>query len=93
MQQEDLDRDFWMRDLNTREAFRSAPAQYQRSLQWLRHFAKHALNHYHEGDPEEFKSLEVQVLKLTAHSARVTMLVVGALRRLVFRRTGRTQVL
>ena len=74
LQQEDLDRDFWMRDLNTREAFRTAPAQYQCSLQWLRHFAKHALNHHHEGDPEEFKSLGVQVLKLTAHSARVTML-------------------
>eukprot|EP00435_Cladocopium_sp_Y103_P026591 s1365_g6.t1 len=69
LQNEDLDRDFWIRDLNTREAFRSAPAQYQRSLQWLRHFATHALRPH-----DEFKGLEQQILKLTAHSARVTML-------------------
>lgn len=74
LQNGDLNRHFWMRNLNTCEAFRSMPAQYQRSLQWLQHFAKHALNHYHEGTPEEFKVLESKVLQLTAHSARVTML-------------------
>ena len=39
-QLESLDRDYWMRDLNTRDAFRDAPAAYQRSVQWLRHLAK-----------------------------------------------------
>jgi len=32
-QLESFDRDYWMRDLNTREAFRDALAAYQRSVQ------------------------------------------------------------
>ncbi|CAL1144627.1 unnamed protein product [Cladocopium goreaui] len=68
-----LARDFWMRDLNSREAFREAPAQYQ-SVQWLKFIGRYALNHYHEGSDVEFKELCNTVNGLTAHSARVTML-------------------
>ena len=63
-----------MRDLNSREEFREAPAAYQRSIQWLRFYGRYALNHFHEGPPEEFRDLADVVNKLTAHSARVTML-------------------
>ncbi|CAL1152073.1 unnamed protein product [Cladocopium goreaui] len=69
-----LARDYWMRDLNSREAFRNGPAQYQRSVQWLRFFGRYALNHYHQGEEVEFKELAAVVNTLTAHSARVTML-------------------
>jgi len=71
---EDLDRDYWMRDLNTRDAFRDHPAVYQRSLQWLRCFCKYALNQYHEGLDAEFKQLEQKIMQITARSARVTLL-------------------
>jgi hypothetical protein len=63
-----------MRDLNSREAFRDAPATYQRSVQWLRFIGRFGLNHYHTGQEEEFKELANVVNSLTAHSARVTML-------------------
>ena len=69
-----LARDFWMRDLNSREAFREAPAQYQRSVQWLKFIGRYALTHYHDGPDTEFKELGDTVNNLTAHSARVTML-------------------
>ena len=69
-----LARDYWMRDLNSREAFRDGPAAYQRSVQWLRFLGRYALNHYHKGEDHEFKSLANVVNELTAHSARVTML-------------------
>ena len=36
----DLDRDYWMQELNTAEQFRAAPATYQRSVQWLRVLTK-----------------------------------------------------
>ena len=74
LQEEDLDRDFWMRDLNSRDAFRDAPAAYQRSIQWLRFLGRYALNHFHVGPPEEYRDLAEVANKLTAHSARVTML-------------------
>ena len=74
LQKEDLDRDYWIRDLNTRDAFRDVPAVYQRSLQWLRCFCKFALNQFHEGPEYEFKQLEQQLMQITAHSARVTLL-------------------
>eukprot|EP00435_Cladocopium_sp_Y103_P013124 s2086_g3.t1 len=45
LQAEDLDRDYWMRDLNTQ----TAPAQYQRSIQWLRFLGKLAIKSYFMG--------------------------------------------
>ena len=75
LQQEDLERDFWIRELNTREEFMlDRVASYGRSLQWFRFFCRYAVNHYHEGRPEEFKVLCTTIAKLTAHSARVTLL-------------------
>ena len=75
LQQEDMDRDFWIRDLNTREQFcDDCVASYTRSLQWFRFWSRHSINHYHEGEHEEFKSLCSIVPKFTAHSARETML-------------------
>ena len=38
-----------MRDLNTQTEFRSAPAQYQRSIQWLRFIGKLAIKTYFSG--------------------------------------------
>ena len=74
LMQEDLERDFWIRNLNTREQFQAAPANYQRSVQWLKFLGRYAVEHYHEEAHEEFKELGAVVNKLTAHSARVTML-------------------
>ena len=72
---EDLDRDFWMRELNAREAFMDdRVASYQRSLQRLRFWAGRCVHQYHEGDQEDTKQLFTAINKITAHSARVTML-------------------
>ena len=71
---EDPDRDYWIRDLNTRTEFRNAPATYQRSLQWLKFFARHLLYQYHRAPEAEIKSLVNKVAAVTAHSARVTLL-------------------
>ena len=74
LQLEDLDRDFWMRDLNTQKEFRSAPAQYQRSIQWLRFIGKLAIKTYFSGPEGKLNEAVDGLLKVTAHSARVTML-------------------
>eukprot|EP00435_Cladocopium_sp_Y103_P002058 s5775_g1.t1 len=71
---EDPDRDFWIRDLNTRTEFRSAPASYQRSLQWLKFFARHVVYQHQMGTEAEIRALVEKVGKITAHSARVTLL-------------------
>ena len=73
-QLESFDRDYWMRDLNTRDAFRDAPAAYQRSVQWLRHLAKFALKKYFQGEEQAIKLAESKLHGITAHSARVTLL-------------------
>ncbi|CAL1129875.1 unnamed protein product, partial [Cladocopium goreaui] len=71
---EDLERDYWMRELNTREEFKNSPASYQRSLQWLKFLAKYALNQKFEGPEVRLKELISTLSSLTAHSARVTLL-------------------
>ena len=71
---EDLDRDYWIRDLNTQQAFRDGPAAYQRSMQWLRFFAKRSLLAYFVGPEAEIKAATARIQGLTAHSARVTLL-------------------
>jgi hypothetical protein len=70
----DHERDYWIRDLNTREEFRDAPASYQRSIQWLKYLAKYALNQCFEGPEQRLKELINMLSTLTAHSARVTLL-------------------
>lgn len=74
LQLEDLDRDFWMRDLNTQTEFRSAPAQYQRSILWLRFIGKLAIKTYFSGPEGKLNEAVDGLLKVTARSARVTML-------------------
>eukprot|EP00435_Cladocopium_sp_Y103_P059596 s1288_g21.t1 len=69
-QLEDFDRDFWIRDLNTREEFRDEPATYQRSLQWIRNLSKHAVNVNFEGKDKVIRETLTQLGKITAHSAR-----------------------
>ena len=65
LQLEDLDRDYWIRELNTREEFiGDRVASYGRSLQWLRFFCRYVVNHFHEGQHEEFQHLCNQVSKL-----------------------------
>ena len=73
-QLEDHERDYWIRDLNTRDEFRDAPASYQRSIQWLKYLAKYALNQCFEGPEQKLKELINTLSSLTAHSARVTLL-------------------
>ena len=73
-QKEDMERDFWLRDLNTRSEFRDAPAAYQRSLQWVRFFAKYAINQHFQGTELRMKELISALPQITAHSARVTLL-------------------
>eukprot|EP00435_Cladocopium_sp_Y103_P069356 s1247_g33.t1 len=65
---EDFDRDFWIRDLNTRDSFRDAPAAYQRSVQWLRHLASFALKKYFQGDEEVLKRRSTEEIGLQANS-------------------------
>ena len=73
-QMDDLDRDFWMCDLNTRSSFSSKPADYQRSVQWLRFLAAYSVNHYFVGEEKKLKDMISSLNQVTAHSARVTLL-------------------
>ena len=70
----DLDRDYWMQELNTVDQFRAAPATYQRSVQWLRSLSKKALKDYFTGPDRVYDRVWEQLDGLTAHSARVTLL-------------------
>eukprot|EP00435_Cladocopium_sp_Y103_P045646 s123_g13.t1 len=73
-QKEDWERDFWVRDLNTRDSFRNAPPNYNRSLQWIRNLAKYSLYGKFNGATHIIESSVKEIGKITAHSARVTML-------------------
>ena len=74
LQKTDLDRDYWIPELNTREAFLDKPPTYLRTVQWLRFFT-YALWSA-ENSQESIESMRIrQVLKdITAHSCRVTLL-------------------
>ena len=74
LQKTDLDRDYWIPELNTREAFLDKPPTYLRTVQWMRFFA-YALWSAEE-HPESMETMRIrQVLKdITAHSCRVTLL-------------------
>ena len=71
---ENPERDYWMRDLNTQDEFRDAPASYQRSLHWLRVLTRNAVSQYMKGTQQELAGVEDQLNEVTAHSARVTLL-------------------
>ena len=71
----ELDRDFWVPELNSRDEFLKVPPTHSRATQWLKVLAREALDRY-GGDrskPEWSQSAR-QILDLTVHSARVTML-------------------
>ena len=74
LQKTDLDRDYWIPELNTREAFLDKPPTYLRTVQWIRFFA-YALWAAEE-QAESVETMRIrQVLKdITAHSCRVTLL-------------------
>ena len=74
LQKEDLNRDFWIRELNTRDMFLEAPPTYARCLLWLKFLCRHSVNQFHQGEPGEYKELCLLINKSTAHSARVTLL-------------------
>ena len=74
LQDEDPDRDFWIPELNTRHKFGDIPPTYQRSLQWLKFLTKLAVNRHYTGSEDVIKGIIGKIPKLTAHSARVTLL-------------------
>ena len=75
LQKEDLDRDFWVEELNSRESFKQAPPTYQRSVQWLKVLAREALDHeVPDHSSQEWRDCAKLINSLTAHSARVTLL-------------------
>ena len=74
-QASDHQRDFWIPELNSREQFLAAPPSYQRSLQWLKVFCREALQKYSTlANDQQLREHATEINKLTAHSARVTLL-------------------
>lgn len=72
--QEEHDRDYWIRELNSRSSFSDHPPTHQRSVQWLRVFA-HQTSSLEQSIPAEHKPVLQETAKLlTAHSCRVTLL-------------------
>ena len=64
LQLEDLDRDFWIRDLGAKESFRDEPAQYQRSILWARFLAKCAVNSHFEGSHTRIKEVPASLCSM-----------------------------
>ena len=74
---ESRDRDFWTPDLNSREEFRNTPPDHARSVQWLKVIARSAFERFapdRQLSPKALREAAAQINKLTAHSARVTLL-------------------
>ncbi len=69
-----FDRDFWVPELNTTEEFKTEAPTYQRSVQWLRYFARQASDRREEVTLQDRHKDAVLINKLTAHSCRVTLL-------------------
>ena len=68
------ERDYWIPELNTRDAFLERPPSYLRSVQWMRCLAARALN-YDTTLHAWPKAQALDALQhLTAHSCRVTLL-------------------
>ena len=67
------DRDFWVPELNTQGSFSETPPTYQRSVQWLKYFARTASDQRAVG-PEKKHQDAIVISTLTAHSCRVTLL-------------------
>ena len=74
LEKTDLDRDYWIPELNTRELFLNKPPTYLRTLQWMRFFTSALWAAEHHSETIETMRIR-QVLKdLTMHSCRVTLL-------------------
>ena len=74
LEKTDLDRDYWIPELNTRELFLNKPPTYLRTLQWMRFFTSALWTAEHHEETIETMRIR-QVLKdLTMHSCRVTLL-------------------
>ena len=69
-----FDRDYWVPELNTTEDFKSEAPTYQRTVQWLRYFARNASDRREQIGLEERHRDAVLINQLTAHSCRVTLL-------------------
>lgn len=69
-----FDRDYWVPELNTTEDFKSEAPTYQRTVQWLRYFARNASDRREQISLEERHRDAVLINQLTAHSCRVTLL-------------------
>ena len=67
------ERDFWVQELNTRDAFMERPPTYQRSVQWMKFFAGCVVEGLKMNSGSRALSIE-SVSNLTAHSCRVTLL-------------------
>lgn len=67
------DRDFWVPELNMQTLFSETPPTYQRSVQWLKYFARTASDQ-RPVDASRKHQDALTIAKLTAHSCRVTLL-------------------
>ena len=68
------DRDFWVPELNSQTEFKSDPPTYSRTLQWLKYFARKAVD-VSPDLAQAQKVLDARVINtLTNHSCRVTLL-------------------
>ena len=97
LEKTDLDRDYWIPELNTRELFLNKPPTYLRTLQWLRFFTSALWAAEHRSETIETMRIR-QVLKdltIPAGSLFWTPLFMRVARRkkLVCKQTGRTPVL
>ena len=67
------DRDFWVPELNTQWSFSEGHPTYQRSVQWLKYFARTASDQ-RDIDAAKKHQDALIIATLTAHSCRVTLL-------------------
>ena len=71
---ENMDRDFWVRELNTRSSWVDRPPTHQRSVKWFHVFAHQATILNSSLSPAERAGLIETLKGVTAHSCRVTLL-------------------
>lgn len=67
-------RDFWIWDLNTPDAFKPDPPSYQRSLQWMKVFSRRSCDESDLLSRDEKIRCAREINKPTMHSCRVTLL-------------------
>ena len=70
----DLDRDFWIPELNTQASFQTVPPTFARTLQWMKFLSRKAVDEARQLEKTEQVECAFQISKLTMHSCRVTLL-------------------